>query len=82
MSKITYAASIDSGPAYTTDDRGRLWAYVQGVLVGSGVESTQAVASASSLVNAVIDSQKERDLRVRGGRSLRVWVWAAEEASA
>lgn len=56
MNGIHWTAQIGNGPAYSTDDTGRLYAYVMGVLVGSGEEPARAVMEANAGVSAAVTS--------------------------
>lgn len=56
MDKLHWTAQIGDGPAYSTDDSGRLYAYVMGVLVGSGEDPARAVMEANAGVSAAVTS--------------------------
>jgi hypothetical protein len=67
-----YWVQIDGGPPYTTDDSGRLWAMLFGVLVGAGEPSLDAHRWATILVDQAVKDEEGHVEKLANGRTLRL----------
>ena len=80
MQEEHYWVQIDGGLEYTTNDAGRLWAMLFGLLLGVGEIGGMAHKWTTSLVDSVVKEQKTRVEELKGGRTLRVSVVLPGEA--
>lgn len=72
----TYAVEVGRGaPPYTTDDTGRLNAYLLGVLVGAGPSMLDASVQANRLCEALALGADVQTLELHDGRNLRLSLW-------
>jgi hypothetical protein len=69
-----YWVQIDGGLEYTTNDSGRLWAMLFGLMIGQGSPGWQARDRVNKLVDSVVKSKDEPVERLEDGRVLRLSV--------
>lgn len=72
VDKLNWTAQIGDGAAYSTDDTGRLYAYVMGVLAGCGADPARAVMDANSGVSAAVTSGDAHVVHLPDGRALTI----------
>lgn len=74
MGDESYWVQIDGGSPYTTDDSGRLWAMLFGVLLGTGEASSSAHRWATVLVDQVVKDHVGHAEKLKDGRTLRITI--------
>lgn len=75
MEKLHWTVQVENDPAYSTDDTGRLYAYVTGLLVGGGVEPARAVMDANGAVTSAVTSGDGCLLWLPDKRAVRVQTY-------
>lgn len=74
MGMISFTAEVNDDVTYTTDDSGRLWAYVMGVLQGSGMSGGEAVIRANELTPQVTQQHRSAAAALPDGRTLHLRI--------
>lgn len=74
MSGINFVVQVDDQPSYTTNDSGRLYAYMLGVLIGSGTPGVEAHVTVDSTTREFVHHRQGRTLSLKDGRTLRLSV--------
>lgn len=79
MEPQNYRVEVGEQPPYATNDEGRLWAMLFGVLLGQGMEGWQAQERVNKILDSAVKTGETFDEELSDGRKLRVRVIRPED---